>query len=197
MGQRTVIHWFRRDLRLADNTALAAALATGARVVPLFVFDPAIVRSPRTGAPRVAFMLRALRAIDERLRERGSALLVRFGDPREVLPAVVREAGAGAVFANADYTPFARRRDDALGGALAVSLHLHDDLLLRAPGQVLKDDGSPLTVFTPFMKRWRALPLPPAVLSDDARLQAGFHALDDYRIPECPTWQAWLRADPS
>ena len=185
MSGKTVIHWFRRDLRLADNTALISALRTGARVVPLFIFDPAILRSARTGAPRVAFMLRALHALDERLRERGSALLVRFGHPHEVLPAIVREIGAGAIYANADYTPYARRRDERLRRTLTVPLHLYHDLLLRAPGEVLKDDGAPFTVFTPFMKRWRMLPPPPEVAGDEAGW-GGLCALDGVRNPGLP-----------
>ena len=189
MSERIAIHWFRRDLRLADNTALIAALRTGARVVPLFIFDPAILRSARTGAPRVAFMLRALHALDERLRERGSALLVRFGHPHEVLPAIVREIDAGAIYANADYTPYARRRDERLRQALTVPLHLYHDLLLRAPGEVLKDDGAPFTVFTPFMKRWRMLPPPPGVASDNAGW-GRFHTLDDIRNPGLPALAA-------
>lgn len=176
MAGRPVIHWFRRDLRLADNSALAAALRSGRLVIPLFIFDPAIVHSPRSGAPRVAFMLKALRALDGRLNAQGSALLVRFGPPEQVLSAVLRESRAEAIYANADYTPYARRRDDALRRTLSVPLHLYHDLLLRAPGDVLKEDGSPLVVFTPFMKRWRALP-PPSPVIEGHIPPGSFHSL--------------------
>lgn len=156
-----VIHWFRRDLRLSDNTALRAALRSGRPVLPLFIFDPAILDSPRTGAPRVAFLLRALQALDDQVRAQGSALVVRFGEPEAVLLALVRETRAQAIYANEDYTSYARKRDEKLRRVLPVPLHTYPDLLLRAPGAVTREDGSPLVVYTPFMKRWRALS-PPA-----------------------------------
>ena len=161
MSTWPVVHWFRRDLRLSDNTALRAALRSGRPVLPLFIFDPTILRSPRAGAPRVAFLLRALRALDEQLRAQGSALVVRFGEPEQILLALVRETYAQAIYANEDYTPHARGRDERLKRTLPVPLYTYPDLLLRAPGEVLREDGSPLVVYTPFMKRWRALP-PPA-----------------------------------
>ncbi len=160
MNTWPVIHWFRRDLRLSDNTALRAALHSGRPVLPLFIFDPAILDSPRTGAPRLAFLLRALQALDQQLRARGSALVVRFGEPVQVLSALVRETHAQAIYANEDYTSYARQRDERLRRALPVPVHMYPDLLLRAPGAVLREDGSPLVVYTPFMKRWRALPAP-------------------------------------
>lgn len=168
MNVSPVIHWFRRDLRLSDNTALLAAWRSGRPVLPLFIFDLAVLRSPRTGAPRVAFMLAALRALDEQLRAQGSALLTRVGAPEQVLSALIRETGAQAVYANEDYTPYARRRDATLKRTLSVPLYTYPDLLLRAPGEVLKEDGSPLVVYTPFMKRWRALPPPASVESEQA-----------------------------
>lgn len=162
MSSPVLIHWFRRDLRLADNAALRFAADHARQVVPLFVFDPAILTSPNTGAPRVAFLLKALGALDRSLRGRGGRLLIRHGRPEDVLPGVVRAFGAEGVTCNADYSPYARRRDAAVAAALDVPLHRFDDAVLRAPGTVLKNDGAPYTVFTPFKNCWRALPPPPA-----------------------------------
>lgn len=183
MADPVIIHWFRRDLRLADNLGLNAALSSGLPVVPLFVFDPVLLR--RAGPPRLAFMLRALHALDEALRRQGSRLLVRYGDPRAVLPQVVAEVGASAVTLNRDYSPFARHRDQAVKTALAVPLHTFDDLLLRAPGNVLKDDGTPYTVYTPFKNRWRSLP-DPAPPGNGAAPVGRFAALADVANPGLP-----------
>ena len=163
MSPRVIIHWFRRDLRLADNTALRFAADSASQIVPLFIFDPAILKGPNIGAPRVAFLLKALDALDRSLQGYGSRLLIRHGRPAEVLPALVREFGVTGVAANNDYSPYARRRDAAVAAALDVPLHCFDDLALRAPGAVFKDDGQPYTVYTPFKNRWRALPPPPEV----------------------------------
>src|SRR6185436_6208840 len=95
--------WFRRDLRLADHPALSTAAADGP-VVPLFVLDPRFLS--RAGAPRLAFLLRGLAALDESM---GGALLVRTGDPVDVVPAVAAEAKAAAVHVTADFGPYGRR----------------------------------------------------------------------------------------
>lgn len=159
-----VIHWFRRDLRLDDNVALQAALSTGAPVLPVFVFDPAIVSSPRTGAPRLAFLLQALTALDDSLRKNNSRLIVRSGNPVSVLAAIVSATGARALYYNRDYSPFARRRDAAVEQHAGVPVYAYDDVVLAAPGMVMKPDGHPYTVYTPFMKTWKQLPKPDPVV---------------------------------
>ncbi len=189
----TVIHWFRRDLRLADNTALNAALASGEQVVPVFVFDPTILRSPYAGTPRLAFMLNGLRALDLALGKWGGRLLLRHGDPETVLPQIVRELNARAVYVNRDYSPYARQREGAVGRALHVPLRAYDDVVLRAPGSVLKDDGAPYIVYTPFMRRWREQVPPPrpetVVPSRDA-----FHTLKGVTNPGLPRLEDLRRA---
>lgn len=159
--QTPVILWFRRDLRLTDNKALETALHTGAPIIPLFIFDPALLKSDRVGSPRMKFMLAALRGLDESLRAYGGRLLIRHGEPHAALRGLIHQTGAAAVYFNVDYTPYARERDEALADALDVSLHSFDDRLLVPPGDLLKDDGTPYVVFTPFKKRWRNLPHKP------------------------------------
>ncbi len=99
---RTLVCWFRRDLRVRDQTALYHAARDAARVIPLFIVDPALMAAPHGGGPRVAFLLDSLRALDENLRRLGGYLLVRQGDPREVLLGVLRESGADGVYVNRD-----------------------------------------------------------------------------------------------
>jgi deoxyribodipyrimidine photo-lyase len=154
------IWWIRRDLRLTDNRALVAALARGGGVLPVFVLDPAVLESPahRDGLERRAFLVAGLRALDGDLRSRGSRLVVRRGDPARVLEGLVAETGAAAVCAEADFTPYARRRDAAVSARLP--LELAPGLTVHDPGEVVKPDGRPYTVFTPFSRAWRARPLP-------------------------------------
>ncbi len=174
-----VIHWFRRDLRLSDNLALNAALNSGKTVVPLFIVDPAILSSLYIGKPRVAFMLKGLRALDSDLRARGSRLLIRRGDSRVVLPSLVDELQARAVYFNRDYSPFARRRDAAVESSLSVSVFTYDDALLRPPGQVLKADGSPYVVYTPFKNQWL---MQPGLFSPVTPVSGTFYPAD--RLPD-------------
>jgi deoxyribodipyrimidine photo-lyase len=151
----TSLLWFRRDLRLSDHPALLAAVdAAGddGTVVPVFVFDPRLW-SP-AGAPRRQFLLDCLAALQESL---GGALVVRSGDPAEVVPALVRDVGAGSVHVSSDAGPYGRRRDTAVERALGdVPLIGTGSPYAVTPGRVTKADGSPFKVFSPFARAWRA-----------------------------------------
>ncbi len=155
-----VIMWFRSDLRLADNTALNAALRSGSPILPVFVFDPGILNSRLAGAPRSAFLLKALASLDTALRDRGSRLITLYGNPLRELPNVIEASGASAVYFNRDYSPYALRRDAALGSILEVPVYGFDDSLLVAAAEISKKDGAPYTVYTPFRKQWLAVPKP-------------------------------------
>lgn len=154
MSDSPIIFWFRRDLRLDDNLGLHTAIRSGQPVLPLFIIDPRLWRGPWFSRNRTAFMLAALAALDARLRQLNSALLILEGDPLEALPALVRATGANALYFNRDYTPFARTRDEAVARQLGITVRILDDNLLVPPENLLKDDGSPFKVFTPFHRRW-------------------------------------------
>ncbi|MEM6884860.1 MAG: deoxyribodipyrimidine photo-lyase [Verrucomicrobiota bacterium] len=157
--KRAVV-WFRRDLRLSDNTALAQATKTADEVVPVFVLDPGILESKATGSRRVAFLLGCLRSLQNNLEHIGSGLVLRYGDPAEVLPAILQQTGADAIYWNHDYESYAKKRDQAVRSACeqsGASVHVHEDQCLCEPGLILKDDGSPYVVFTPFSKKWKTL----------------------------------------
>jgi len=149
----TTVLWFRRDLRLTDHPALAAAAADGP-VVALFVSDPRLRRP--SGAPRLAFLSRCLRALDE---STDGHLVVRAGDPAQVVPAVAAEVGAGAVHVSADFGPYGRTRDDEVERALDAAgrrlVRLASPYAVD-PGTVLKGDGGSFQVFTPFYRAWQA-----------------------------------------
>ncbi len=146
----TAIWWIRRDVRLFDNQALATALRSANVVLPLFIVDPRLTSGSTASPRRNAFLFAALRELDQELRRRGSRLIVRSGDPREVLPRVVAECQASIVVAEADYTPYARRRDGSL--IQRVPLRLTSGLTLTAPGSLRTADGRPFTVFSHFAR---------------------------------------------
>lgn len=167
----TVIVWFRRDLRLSDHPALDDATAHARAVVPLFVLQQRLLDlSPA----RSWFLSRSIEALAEELRRRGSGLVVRAGDPEEVVARVAHEVRADAVLATRDVTPFSFRRDRAVSQALqrdGRKLHLRPGLLLVEPEGVRTAAAKPYAMFTPF---WRALqPMPRrALLSAPAQVPA-------------------------
>jgi deoxyribodipyrimidine photo-lyase len=173
-------------LRLKDNQALAAALAHADRVIPVFVLDPTLLDSPYVGPKRVAFLLGGLRRLDEDLRARGSRLIVRRGDPRDEFTALVAECGAEAIFTEEDFTPYARQRDGSV--AERLPLHLVGGRIVHLPETVLKNDGTPYTVFTPFSRKWKTLSPPQAstVLPAPDHLPAP-PEVGSLPIPEEPT----------
>jgi len=155
---KTLIWWARRDLRLTDNAALTWALTHADAIVPAFVLDPVLLSSPDLAPGRVAFLYGGLRALDADLRARGSRLIVRRGDPTEELSRLARETGAAGVVAEEDPWPYARRRDARV--AAELPLRLTAGLTVHPAGDIRKGDGAPYTVFTPYSRAWKALPLP-------------------------------------
>ncbi|HXA41793.1 MAG TPA: deoxyribodipyrimidine photo-lyase [Candidatus Solibacter sp.] len=159
----SVIHWFRRDLRLDDDTAFDAALRSGDPVLPVFVLDDAIIGSPahpRAIEPwRLAFLAAALLDLAEGLEARGSRLVVRRGDAARELNHVAEEAGSWGVYFNRDHTPYARRRDARATRGLqmtGVVSQTFDDQLLVSPQLMLDAEGRPPANFDEFSAAWLA-----------------------------------------
>ncbi len=143
--------WFRRDLRLHDLPALAAAIAQDRDVLGCFVLDPQLEAS--SSVRRLQFLGDCLRHLHEELDGR---LLITRGRPEERIPLIAREIGARTVHISADFTPFGRRRDERVQEALdGIQLVASGSPYLVSPGRVTKDDGAPYRVFTPFFRRWR------------------------------------------
>jgi deoxyribodipyrimidine photo-lyase len=143
--------WFRRDLRLCDNPALGEACAAGA-VLPVFVVDPAF---DAAGEPRRALLHDCLTALDTAT---GGALVIRHGDPVDEIPALAEAVGASTVYVAKDHGPYGRRRDETVADALRGGgrrLRGVGSPYAVDPGTVVKDDGTPYAVFTPFSRRWR------------------------------------------
>ena len=154
------IVWLRRDLRTHDHAAFAAAIAHGSPILPVFVFDKGILkRFTRKDDPRISFIVDALLQIQAELAKHGGKLCVLHGNPTELIPALAKELGAGKIFCAEDYEPGARKRDETVEKslkALGCELVALKDQVIRSPRDVLKDDGDPYKVFTPYSKQWRA-----------------------------------------
>ena len=195
-GHPRTVMWFRRDLRVDDHPALAAAAARG-EVVALWVVDPAIVGAPHHRAPvRLRFLRACLEALDAALRERGIGLVVRAGDPALVVPALAREAQADQVMVTDDITPYSRRRDVAVADALAgdgVEFAPVSGPWRVPPDQLVGSSGNGYLVFTPFFKAWDQVPVsarisPPTTLTGPVLPSHGLDALPggDPPIPAGP-----------
>lgn len=159
----TVIAWFRRDLRLHDHAVLRASLARSHMVQPVFVFDTDILgRFANPNDRRLGFIVSALCDIDSQLRARGGRMLAVHGRATEVMPKLATALMAKAVVAAEDFEPAARLRDTQVGRALGADIAFEQPLdhLIHAPQKLLKGDGTPYRVFTPFFKNWQALLTP-------------------------------------
>ncbi len=150
------IWWIRRDLRIQRNPALEEALANSEAVIPLYILDARLLS--KKADKRLSFLFEAIASLDRDLREQGSQLWIKSGDPATVLQEVVNQTGAEAVFAEADYSPYARQRDQQI--AYSLPLWLVHGLTIFPPGVVVKETGCPYTVFTHFSRVWKSLPLP-------------------------------------
>ena len=191
--------WVRRDLRMRDQPALREAAAGGDRVLPLFVLDPAIADA---ATPRRDHLLASLRALDGAM---DGALVLRRGRPEQVVAQVAREAGADTVHITAESTPFGRRRDERVRRRLdgdGRSLVATGTPYAVGPGTLLKGDGTPYQVFTPFSRAWRGHGWPaPAPVPRGLRW---VRTVDSEGIPDGPAvedageqaarrrWKRWL-----
>jgi deoxyribodipyrimidine photo-lyase len=161
---KVVLHWFRRDLRLADNTALGAAARDAGRVIPVFILEDSLRTGPDVGAARLAFLLQTLESLRTRLAASGCPLIIRSGRAEDVLPRLCTETGARAVFANKRSEPHAQARDRRVGEALfraGVEFKLFKDAVIWEETEILNQSDRPYTVFTPYAKAWKQRPVPP------------------------------------
>ena len=153
------IFWFRRDLRLDDNAGLYHALRSGKSVLPIFIFDENILSKLEDKSDRrVDFIHRTLEKLKSELRNLGSDLLVFHGTPVEVYEKLTSEYAVKSVFTNHDYEPYAQERDAEISALLneqGASFQTFKDQCIFEKDEVLKDDGKPYTVYTPYSKKWK------------------------------------------
>ena len=157
-----VIHWFRRDLRLTDNTALAAACKTG-EVVPIYIASDWKTHHRWTGAARQEFLCGCLRSLAQNIGAVGGGLIVRRGQADEELEKIVRETKAGAIYFNRDPDPFGRameKRVEEMARRLGVEVRGFKDVAIHERDEVLTASDTSFRVFTPYSKAWMKLEKP-------------------------------------
>jgi len=160
---KTVIHWFRRDLRLTDNTALHAAASSGAQVLPVYILSDWKKNHRWTGPNRQQFLGGCLRSLDANLQSVGSGLVLRQGDALAELEKLAVETRAEAIFFNRDPDPFGRAVEEKLekmGQRLGIAIKPFKDVAIHERREVLTGSGDTFRVFTPYSKAWEKLPKP-------------------------------------
>lgn len=159
--EKISILWFRRDLRLEDNTALCAALNSGFPVIPIFIFDKTILDKLPHNDPRVSFIYNKLQDMRSRLQESfASSIALYFGRPESVFKEMVQQYDIQTVFANRDYEPYARERDSNITQLLAeenIAFKTSKDQVIFEKNEVVKNDGLPYVVYTPYKNKWKEL----------------------------------------
>lgn len=192
-----VILWFRRDLRLADQAALAAAVASGAPVIPVFILDDETPRHRKMGAASRWWLHHSLASLDADLRKLGSRLILRRGKVTDILPALVAETEASAIHCIRHYEPWWRNAERALSEQ--INLVRHHGNYLMPPGSVKTGSGGPFKIYTPF---WRALsahmppaaPLPAPDAVPSPKEWPASDRLEDWALlPTKPDWAGGMR----
>lgn len=159
MSKKINIFWFRRDLRLDDNVGLHHALKGKNPVMPIFIFDSEILdKLPKKDA-RVSFIFEHLQKLRRQLQqEHNSSIACFYGKPHEVFQRLLDEFEIGSVFINQDYEPYAQERDTQINALLANNgavLKTFKDQVIFEKDEVVKGDGSPYVVYTPYMRKWK------------------------------------------
>ena len=151
--------FFRRDLRLDDNVGFYKALHGKFPVLPLFIFDTEILNELPKDDARVTFIFETLQKMRNELQKQGSSLAVYFGKPEEIFKKVISEFEVQNVITNHDYEPYAKKRDAAIEKLLTekeIGFYTFKDQVIFEKDEVVKDDGDPYIVYTPYMKTWKA-----------------------------------------
>ena len=158
MKEKLAVFWFRRDLRLHDNVGLFKALKSGYKVLPVFIFDTRILDNLEKDDARVSFIYQSLQQIQEELRQNGSSLAIYHGIPKEVIKQLINEFPIASVYTNQDYEPYARQRDsdiEKLLDSYRISFHTFKDQVIFEKDEIVKKDGSPYVVYSPYMRLWK------------------------------------------
>ncbi|MEM7380091.1 MAG: deoxyribodipyrimidine photo-lyase [Bacteroidota bacterium] len=159
MQPEIALFWFRRDLRLKDNAGLYHALSSGYPVLPIFIFDTEILNSLPKDDPRLNFIHQQIKRLDSEIKKlNGKGIAVYHGKPLEVLEQLTSEFLIREVFTNRDYEPYAISRDESVTAFfqdLDIPFRTYKDQVIFEENEIVKDDGNPYVVYTPYMKRWK------------------------------------------
>ncbi len=157
MQNKISVFWFRRDLRLSDNTALHNALKSKNKVLPIFIFDDEILDGLPNDDPRVSFIYETLFQLDTLMKSNGSSLLVKKGNPIAIWKQLLLDYNVETVYVNKDYEPYAIKRDIIINDLLItnnIDFIKFKDQVVFEENDILKKDGLPYTVYTPYKNKW-------------------------------------------
>ena len=155
----TALFWHRRDLRIHDNKGLFEALKQNEIVHPIFIFDKSILDKLPNNDQRILFIYQEIESLKKSYQNLGSDLWVYYGEPSEIIPKIVQELKCSSVYFNNDYEPYALQRDQEIQLSLnniKIEFIGNKDHVIFEKNEVLKDDGKPYTIFTPYSRKWKA-----------------------------------------
>jgi len=157
--EKISLFWFRRDLRLDDNKGLYEALKGDYPVIPLFIFDKEILNKLPNNDHRVSFIFETLQNMRNKLQdEYNSSIDFRYGKPEKIFKDLIQNYDIAEIYTNNDYEPYAQQRDDAIKKLLDehdINFHTFKDQVIFEKDEVVKDDGDPYVVYTPYKNKWR------------------------------------------
>ena len=155
----TALFWHRRDLRIDDNKGLFDALKQNEIVHPIFIFDKSILDKLPNNDQRILFIYQEIESLKKSYQNLGSDLWVYYGEPSEIIPKIAQELNCSSVYFNNDYEPYALQRDQEIQVSLnkiKIEFIGKKDHVIFEKNEVLKDDGKPYTIFTPYSRKWKA-----------------------------------------
>ena len=155
----TALFWHRRDLRIDDNKGLFEALKQNEIVHPIFIFDKSILDKLPNNDQRILFIYQEIESLKKSYQNLGSDLWVYYGEPSEIIPKIAQESNCSSVYFNNDYEPYALQRDLEIQVSLnniKIEFIGKKDHVIFEKNEVLKDDGKPYTIFTPYSRKWKA-----------------------------------------
>ena len=154
----TALFWHRRDLRIDDNKGLFEALKQNEIVHPIFIFDKSILDKLPKNDQRILFIYQEIESLKKSYQNLGSDLWVYYGEPSEIIPKIAQELNCSSVYFNNDYEPYALQRDQEIQVSLnniKIEFIGKKDHVIFEKNEVLKDDGKPYTIFTPYSRKWK------------------------------------------
>jgi len=159
LRKMTALFWHRRDLRINDNKGLFEALKQNEIVHPIFIFDKSILDKLPNNDQRILFIYQEIQSLKKSYQNLGSDLWVYYGEPSEIIPKITQELNCSSVYFNNDYEPYALQRDQEIQLSLnkiKIEFIGKKDHVIFERNEVLKDDGKPYTIFTPYSRKWKA-----------------------------------------
>jgi len=183
---KITLFWMRRDLRLEDNTGLKEALDAGETVLPLFIFDTNIIAELPKDDARLTFIHNQISRLHEELKELGSSILVKTGEPLSVFKSLIKEFDIAKVYTNRDYEPYAKERDSSIKALLnknKITFQAFKDQVIFEKDEIQSGSGTTYKVFTPYSKVWLQKFYDKDLTGNDKSNKKNFHKSKPLPLP--------------